>query len=271
MLVPNRLVFPSLAVVFLSLVTGRCEAQSYRNAEKHFSIELPKGWQVLPKTELDQINRLIGGRMFSVPVHYEAGLRRQSGRLGSFPYVLIQTVKGPPSGASFEELERALAVDMSAPLKEAQGKISDIIREMKVGQPVLDRKSKRVIMHTQSTLNGVGTAKGLSIGHLGKDNIVFIHCYQKAEDFENSLPTFMHINDWFSFDNGYDFKPGTGSVSLFSWWKVGRGGLIGGFIGLVVGLGGYLFRLMSQTGTTKARSIEDDIAEFDRQFKDGAK
>ena len=161
----------------------------------------------MTKGEIAQVNSTIGGR-FLGGVHYDGGLRHSADRLGRFPYVLIQVVKGPPSGASFEELEKSLAVDFSAPLKDAQGRLGDVIRDLKVGQPALDRKSKVVIMHTQSTVNGVGATKCLSTGHLGKDNIVFIHCYAKASEFSACLPNFTRINDWFSVRPRLRFQAG---------------------------------------------------------------
>jgi len=251
MLAPYRFACPFLALAIFPVVASHCEAQTYSDAERHFSIELPNGWQVMSKSEVDQINGLVGGRFMSGGVRYDGGLRKKSARFGGFPYVLIQSMPGPASGASFEEIEKSLSVDLRAPIKDAQGRMGDLLHDLKIGQPVLDRKSKCVILQTQSSVQGVGAAKGLSMGHLGKNHVVFIHCYSKAEDFEACLQTFKNINDWFSFDRGYDFKPGTGSVGLFSWQGAGRGGMIGGAIGLMVGLASYFFRLISQTGTSK--------------------
>jgi hypothetical protein len=250
MLQRTRLVSSFLALGSIAVLAGRCEAQSYRDAEKHFTVELPKGWEVMSKSEMAQVNSLIGGRMMGMGVHYDAGLRHKSARLGSLPYVLIQVMRGPPSGASYEELEKSLSIDLKGPIKEAQGRMGDIVREMKVGQPVLDRKSLCVVMRTESSVANVGVVKGVSMGHLGKDNIVFIHCYAKAEEFDSSVPTFTHINEWFSFDRGYDFKPGKGSIGLFSWTgNAGHGGVIGGAVGLMVGVAGFLFRLLAKSGT----------------------
>jgi hypothetical protein len=262
-----------LAVALATIFAERSAAQHCHDDERHFSIDLPKGWQMMPRPELEQINRLIAGRMLSVPVHYDAGLRRTMNRPGSFPYVLIQCMK-TPSGASYEELERALAVELGAPLQEAQGKVGDIVREMQVGQPVLDRKTNRVIMHTESNVNGVGAAKGLTIGHLGKNDIVFVHSYAKAEDFDSSFPTFTYINDWLYFDKGFEFKPDTGSARSLSWWSVGGSGVIGAVVGLAVGLGGLLFRLMSQPGSkasSKRGAVKDNLEKFDHEFNASAK
>ncbi len=265
-----RFVSPLLAIAMVPILAGRCQAQTYRDDARHFSIELPRGWQAMTKAELAQVNSAIGGR-FLGGVHYDGGLRHSAERVGSFPYVLIQSVKGPPSGASFEELEKALAVDFSAPLKEAQGRFSDVIRDLKVGQPALDRQSKVVIMHTQSTVNGVGATKGLSMGHLGRDNIVFIHCYAKADEFNACLPNFTRINDWFSFDRGYDFKPGKGSVGLFAWSGAGRGGLMGGAIGLMVGLVSFFIRMLNKPGTPKPipPSPESEVDSLFERLKSG--
>jgi hypothetical protein len=121
-----------LAVALATIFAERSAAQHYHDDERHFSIDLPKGWKMMPRPELEQISRLIAGRMLSVPVHYDAGLRWTMNRPGSFPYVLIQCMKTPSGASSYEELERALAVELSAPLLEAQGKVGDIVRDMQV-------------------------------------------------------------------------------------------------------------------------------------------
>jgi hypothetical protein len=264
MLPPLRIVSPLLALVILPIVTGRCEAQSYRDDDRHFSIELPRGWQPMSKTEIDQVNFLIGGRFAGMGVRYDGGLRTKSGKLGAYPYVLIQSSAGPPTGASIEEIEKSLLVDLSGPIKEAQKKGGDLVRDMKIVQPVFDRKSNCVITHTQSTVPGLGAVKGLTVGHIGKYSIIFIHCYAKAENYDACENTFRNINDWFSFDRGYEFKPGHGSVGLFGWQGAGRGGMVGGAVGLMVGLATYLIRLFSQSQTSKIKPSMDDDSQLDQ-------
>ena len=263
MLLRTRLVSSALALGVIATLAGNCEAQSYRDDAKHFTVELPKGWEVMTQSEMAQVNSLIGARTLGMGVHYDAGLRHKSARLGSLPYVLIQVMPGPPNGASYEELEKSLSIDLKGPLKDAQGRMGDVIREMDVGQPALDRKSLCVIMRTQSSVANVGVVKGMSMGHIGKDNVVFIHCYAKAEDFDTSVPTFTRINEWFSFDRGYDFKPGKGGVGLFSWTETGHGGMIGGAVGLMVGVAGFFFRLLARSGTSGASPPADSDPGYD--------
>ena len=117
-------------------------------------------------------------------------------------------------------------------------------------------------MKTQSTVRESATSR-IRIRHLGPGQRVFIHGYARAVDFDASMPIFRRINDWFSFDRGYDFKPGKGSSALFSFGGVGRGAIIGGAVGLLVGVGSYLFRLMSQSGSTKSAASVDDNTQFD--------
>jgi hypothetical protein len=251
-----RLATPLLALALLPALAGRTEAQAYRDADHHFSIELPRGWEPMTKSEVDSANFFVGGRLPGFGVMYSAGLRRKTDRLGNFPYVLIQCVSGPPSGSSYEELEKSLLVDLSPHLKAAQSRVGDIVKDMNLDKPVLDRKSNTVRMYSQSTVNGFGTVKGISIGHLGRDNVIFVHCYAKADSFDSCMPTFRNINNWLSFDPGYEFKQGKGS-SLFSWSGAGRGGLTGGLIGLGVGLVGYFARLISQAGKVRTQASAD--------------
>jgi hypothetical protein len=242
------------------MLASPAPAQTYRNEQKHFSIELPKEWVVMPQSELDQINARLGGGVLG-GVRYEGGLRKKGARLGAYPYVLIQCQAGPPSGASYADIEKSLAIDMKAPIKEVKGRLGDLAKDLQIGQPVLSRESNCVILRTQITVPGIGDVKGFSVGHLGKSNSVFVHCYALDKDFDAAMPVFRRINDWFSFDKGYDFKPGAGGTIGFSWSSVGRSAVVGGIVGLLVVGGGFLFRSLSRSNRGR-RPASTDVDEL---------
>jgi hypothetical protein len=261
----SRFVIPGLTLCMGITLASPGAAQTYHDDQHHYSIELPRGWIAMPQKEVDQVNARLGGGLLGGGVHYDAGLRKSSGRLGTFPYALIQTVPSPPGGSSYQEIEKSLAVDLKTPIKEARGRLGDLVKDLKVGQPVLNRETNCIILRTQITAPGVGEVKGFSVGHLGRDNVVFVHCYAKGNDFDAAMPVFRRINDWFSFDKGYDFKPGAGGAARFSWSSVGRSSIIGGAVGLIVGLAGFLIRFLAQpraAGNASSVNVSSPVDPF---------
>jgi hypothetical protein len=88
----------------------------------------------------------------------------------------------------------------------------------------------------------VGRVQGLSVGHLGSEGMVLLHGYAQEADFPRFVPVLERINDSFHYDPGYEFKPGR---SGFNWGSVGGKAVIGGIVGGLIGLAGWLFRKLS--------------------------
>jgi hypothetical protein len=206
-------------------------AAPYRDAARHFTLDLPQGWEALSPEELNQINTAVKQLKAPQPIRYETGFRRSDSDPGSYPFVLLQVQTANTTGASYEELEKALSRDLNAPLKELQGQLTDVVKDMSIGTAVLDRTRNRVLVRMQMNVAGEGPVQGLSVGHLGKDGLVFLHCYATAPEFERWLPTFNQLNDSFRYDAGYTFTPGSGSI----WRKIGGGAFNGAIIGGVAG------------------------------------
>lgn len=237
----TRYALLAIPVLLLTAFAPRAQAETYRDEKRHFTIDLPSNWQVMSSSEVNQINRLTGGRLLGMGVTFDSGLRCKGTQPGTYPYVLIQTQKGPPNGTSFEEIEQQLSHDLSAPVQEAKQRLGDLIRDVSLSQPVFDRKTMCVVLRTRTNVMGIGVVQGLSIGHLGKDQVVFVHAYAKEAEFPGCLSKFETINDYVSFDRGYEFTPGTGSAGGASLSSATISTLVGGFIALTVIVGGYLY------------------------------
>jgi hypothetical protein len=102
------------------------------------------------------------------------------------------------------------------------------------------------MMRMQASVAGEGTVHGLSIGMLGKDGVIFLHCYAKADKFARSVPLFEVFTDSFQFVKGKEYNPADATVtsipdpenrrkSSFSWLGASRGGLTGAIVGGAVG------------------------------------
>ncbi len=241
----NSITAPIAAVLLTCGMTLPAAAESYRDAANHFSVELPPGWHLMPAQEVQQINEAVRQRMPGSNIHYEAGFRPVDGGPGTFPYVLVQLQQGKTAGSSYEEIERSLTRELNSSIKDVEGSISDLAKNVSLNSGGLDRTRNRVLIRMQMDVAGVGKVQGFTIGHIGSEGVVFLHCYAPEKDVAALLPTYDRLSESFRFDPGYTFTPGPGF-----WGKVLRSaaiyGIIGGIVGSLAGVVGYLLRKKSQ-------------------------
>src|SRR5262249_36730037 len=129
------------------------------------------------------------------------------------------------------------------------------LRSLEIGETSLDRSTKRLMMRMQASVVGDGVVHGLSIGMLGKEGVVFLHCYAKQERFARMLPVFEVFADSFEFAAGKDYDPAEATVTTiphgenarksgFSWIGASRGGLTGAIVGGGIGVLAVAARLL---------------------------
>jgi hypothetical protein len=239
----------STAILGLALIscltqTHLALAETYRDKERYFTVELPKDWQVMTDQELAKINQAAGNSFMS-KIHYIQGFRPKSSAAGTFPYALVQFEAGPVN-STYDEIEKSFAKEIPGAVKKAEGSLSDLAKDISVGNAVLDREHNRLIFRVQMTLAGVGPAQGISIGHIGSGGVVFIHSYSKEADFAKYLPTFTKMNDSFEYDKGHTFTPAENALQKL-WQSIGIGALGGAAKGAIAGavfgllVGGIVF------------------------------
>jgi hypothetical protein len=226
----------SLVLLICPLSSHHGQAETFRDKDHHFSVDLPPGWTVMSDSELSRINNFAGSRMLG-QISYVQGFRRRGSAPGTFPYALVQFQKGAVN-ASYEEIESSIARDLPGAVKKAEGSLSDLAKNISVGNAVLDRSSNRIIIRMKMDLQGIGSAQAMSVGHISSEGIVFIHSYAKDDNFSSYLKSFTEMNDSLEYEKGYTFKPSEGF-----WSRFGTGGARGGIAGAVGGLviGGVLF------------------------------
>jgi hypothetical protein len=183
------------------------ERETYRDAEHHFSFDLPPGWSKMSRTELNKIDEMLRQRGLSDLVHYDTGFRRIGTALGEYPYILLQVQSLKTAGLTYTEIQRSLNLGLDGPMKTAQGAFSDIVRSASPGTATLDRARDRIIIRLQMDLAFVGKIDGLSVCHLGSDAVATVHAYAKESTFANNLRLFQDVDTSFEFDDGYRFVP----------------------------------------------------------------
>jgi hypothetical protein len=173
--------------------------------ENHFSLTVPQGWQRMGRKEMDMIRDFVRQRGMADMVRYEAGFRPNGSSMGSFPYILVQVFPVQTQGLTYQEIQDKLNMGIDEPLKVVEEKLPELVRDLTAGKPMLDKSHNRIVIRLSSDVAGVGKAEAISMCHLGKECVVGIHCYAKADGFDARLPAFMDINNSFFFDDGYEF------------------------------------------------------------------
>lgn len=236
-----------LAIGSVLAVSASARGEEFREKDRRFSLQLPPGWGTIPKDALERANALANRASVGVTIHYVAGFQVLGQPPMNYPYVLVQPLPMPREANSYEDIEKALAKEFNAEVKQAVVKNTEqtfrgLVDNLAIGSPVLDRAKNRVVLRLEMNAPGLGKIQGLSIGSLGSKEIVFLHCYAVADEFKQHLPTFEALADSFTFDTGYAFTPGQGTTVLGNvTGGAVRGGLIGGVIGALVGVPFYVW------------------------------
>jgi outer membrane protein assembly factor BamB len=146
--------------------------QTFRDANRHFTLELPNGWKAMSSQELDLSNAFARQLKTQGTIHYIAGFRPGNTSPGTFPYILVQS---QPGATTYDAIERGLAKGKES-LKKVEGPLGQIAKNLSIGSSVLDRTRNRIIQRMQMEVIFVGKVQALSIGHLGAEGILSLHC-----------------------------------------------------------------------------------------------
>jgi hypothetical protein len=215
---------------------------TYRDASSHFTFVIPDGWCEMPDAELDQMHAFMKNRLGDLPVHYVGGIRQRFARAWSYPYVLIQVQPIPSKPLSYDDLESELASALPGALKQVTGALGDLAQNTSIGSAVVNREDNVLVIRMEMDVAGMGKVQGLSIGHLGANAIVSLHCYGLDRDFNRNLHAFTEMNKSFHFDQGHDFKPAPPT----SFNAAAASGLAGA--GVVIAFAGGLFFVRRRSG-----------------------
>src|SRR5262249_35339079 len=201
--------------------------ETYSDPEKHYRFLLPRSWQPMTPGELRLLYEYLKSTLLGSFAKYDAGLRRRYGNSWSYPYVLIQSQPVPESGMTYEQIESSLAWELPATVKLVSGSLGDWGNKTDLGSAVLDRDRNLIVVRLAMEVGSMGKVQGLSVGHIGKEHIISLHCYALDKDFAGYQKVFTEMNNSFQFDEGHEFEPAP-AVNL---------NLPGGMLPVLAGLG----------------------------------
>ena len=237
----------AVAVATCVLLSGPGHAgEIYTDKSRGYSIEIPDRWVSVSPNVVTQINHAIA-LFVKQNVSYQACFVPAGHTSAELPRILVQFQPWDGEIPTYDVLEKTLKRDMPAAVNKVKKDTGAPLRSLEVGDVALDRKANRITMRMQASVPGDGMVQGLSIGMVGKDGIVFFHCYARAERFARTVPLFEVFADSFRFEPGRSFDESVatltsesgrsgGRSSMFSWMGGFRRGTIGALIGGGIGL-----------------------------------
>jgi hypothetical protein len=263
MLTACLVVMPVLFGDVMVLNDPKKPAERFKDQNRHYSLKLVPGWVPFNKQALENANKFARERSpggpFAPSITYEGGFHLQNQPATSFPYILTQwqSLPSSASGESWEDIEKSLgAADLKGIGEKVEAKLNDLVKNVQMGKPVLDRERGRIIMHMQ-TDSPLGKLQAFSVGYIGKEGILFLHCYDKALTYNATVGNFQAMVDSFEFEPGYAFEPGSGRKGIGGLSIPGVApevenavnmGVAGAAVGLFVGGLVWIFQQMRRAG-----------------------
>ncbi|MDX2146688.1 MAG: hypothetical protein SFZ23_04130 [Planctomycetota bacterium] len=207
----------------------------YVDEQRGFSFLVPASWRPLTQDELD---RLFNAQLPLDQQHrkFLAGFTPAAQGI-AYPYVLVQLMGERPLIATWEEIEASYEVQrVGQAASEHARSLSDVLGDVRVNQPFVDRARARVIIMLEAEVepdannasqNIAGTndaaqetsegqsgdadiqppaLRALTLVQLGRDTQVALHAYERASSFEETRPLLEQIGDSFAWREGLAFQ-----------------------------------------------------------------
>jgi hypothetical protein len=203
-------------IVWTGVFAGGLAAQGeiYRDANLHFSLELPKGWQIMPAELLRTYNSIMSERLSQGSIQYNRGFVPMGAGFEGYPYVLVQYVRANLNRMSYEEIELEYERETRSAVEKIEGALADIGHDFSVNKTFLDRAKNQVILTSKVEVADVGTISGVSVGFFTSQGTVFLHCYDLQSRFQQRMPLFKSMFDSFKVDPGFEFNPAPNPYDL---------------------------------------------------------
>jgi hypothetical protein len=206
------------------LAPGSVRAEVHHDPAWHYTVELPADWGLAPQAAITQLNSLAKKGMATANSCDKAFQARGAAPL-SYPHVLVQARKFKPGGMSYEDIEEECAKLGKGDVKKIEGGFSQVLRNVRPGTVVVDRASHRIITRSEA-----GQLEVLSVGMIGAEGIVFLHCCAPKNSFDGAMPIFDKILESFSFEPGHTYEPKQAALGV-----AGNAALEGALVGVVAG------------------------------------
>ncbi|MFO0973654.1 MAG: hypothetical protein U1A27_09475 [Phycisphaerae bacterium] len=207
----------------------------HREETLHVSVRFPADWKPVSAEVVAKINALVAERLPQAPVHYSAAFQPGGGESLESTYILIQPFVKSTRGFSLPQMAKDMSEQSGKEIKQVQGALKDICKDIRMGEVLVDEDRRQLVLRSDSEITDGESVAGISFGVVGREGLVWVHCYAHATDFAKHLPEFQQIAAAVAYDPGFGYVPPGFFDRLSSrTGRSGRAALIGGAVGGVL-------------------------------------
>jgi hypothetical protein len=237
----SRVVVVGCVLLVAFAGAGGAGAAEFRSEKSGFTVAVPAEWKRIPAQVVEEFAAASMKPEKRKLVTFEAAFQPAAQEEWfTYPYAVVQTLPYSSFGihrqiseAEFGNVVKAMTgVDVnkalgSAASDEARGRLSGA----SVGTAQLDKERRRFEVPITMTVAGIGKVRGLLVGNFGRDSIVQMGFYTKAEEWDQQVAAGRSMIDSFRFDpdKAYSAAANSGGGSL----PAGMGGIVAVIVGLV--------------------------------------
>lgn len=162
-------------------------------------------------------------------------------------YAMVQRLPAPPSGSTYEDIEKSLGAGSSVAQSKSEEALRDAFSTIDFATPLLDREHNRILIKVKTVGVDGKENLGFSEGTIGKSGIILIHCYAPTDLAQASMPDFRSVWNGLRFEPDRLYTPPDApSPSASPPWNTA---LIAIFTGLAIALGFMIARKLAQQKT----------------------
>lgn len=223
--------------------------QTFTSSQYGYSVDFPADWKRIPDADVKKAESMIHARSPSSSITWEAVYQEPGGTHSfQYPYVILQVLPYT-NGRQLRDTEIEQTVNQMTGnnVRKIAGTtgnkaIDDALQGASFGSAQYDSSNRVVYQTIDMSAPGVGSVKGLTVGHFGRNAMVSVMCYDLSGSIDGSKPTLNRISASFRFDKDSAYDPSQAGLFSIAFSGAARGALIGGLVGVVCAAFVVLFR-----------------------------
>jgi hypothetical protein len=136
----------------------------------------------------------------------------------TYPYVVLEVTELDVAPLSYANIEKAFDAQTRSDKAAALGQpMAKMVTQLPDGEVLLDRSRNRLIEKSSERDEDGTSVTELSVGFLGKSNVVFLTLTCDEKKLETYLPEFQEFVDGFQWESGGAYTPPAGAGAGTPW------------------------------------------------------
>ena len=222
--------------------------QTFTSSQYGYSVDFPADWKRVPDADVKRGEDVVHKSPAARNVIWEAVYQAPGGANSfTYPYVILQVVPyqgRQPRDAELEDLVKPMTGNNFKKMTPSTGNqaVDQALANTSVGTAQYDSANRCIYQTIDTDVPGVAKFKGLTVGHFGRNAMVSVMYYDRAQAMEKVRPTFDRIVSSFQYDSASAYDPSKGSMFGSVLGGAANGAVIGGLVAVLCAGALALFR-----------------------------